>query len=150
MTACLTQVDDPMPFEREIKGMTYLTSKPSNSVARRFVARLLLALLVTAVLVPLSMCASAQAAAPAFGLKTDIPDTALPGQGFKAFMDVENSGTAPMSGPVTLSLELSDGLRVLNGFEKIETSPTTGEFRIGEIEQPANGSCELVDQTVTC
>jgi hypothetical protein len=149
MSARLIPVSGSMPFEKETKMMTNFANKHSDNGAKTLAARTLSAFLAV-VLLGLTIGASAQAAAPAITLRTDFPDTALAGEGFLPTFWVENSGTAQMSGPVTLTLEMPDGLTVLNGVSKIETSPSTGEFLIGQIQPPETGSCEVVGPTVTC
>jgi hypothetical protein len=90
---------------------------------------------------------AAEAAAPAFNLRNDFPDTApggpdesvffpeQEGERVKVTIGVENSGTAPMSGPVTITLTVPPEISIAEAF-----NPGTGP----------GGPCEIAGQVLTC
>src|SRR4051812_12804552 len=94
------------------------------------------ALSVSCFLVALAAFAapSALAGVPELTIRSGLPDTVEPGEAFAGFITVENTGTAPFSGTVTVTDVLPAGL------------PLSG---VEPFLNPA-GICEWSGQTAVC
>ncbi|HET9152755.1 MAG TPA: hypothetical protein VFN85_01405 [Solirubrobacterales bacterium] len=96
--------------------------------------------LATTLVALMCLVATAEAAAPAIELRTEIADTAEPGDELFAKIFVENSGNAPMSGTLMVTVTLPAELTVAEN-----ALPPGAQLR-GE----PSGSCTNTEHSVTC
>jgi hypothetical protein len=110
----------------------------SEGIGQRIPVRVLVAF-ATVFTVLMGLAATANAAAPAIAVRTSIGDTAQPGVDIRAGIFVENSGNAPMSGTLTMTFALPDGVSLAD-----DVLP---KVQLGE---RAPSSCNTAEQLVTC
>lgn len=86
------------------------------------------------------MCltATADAAAPAISVRSSVADTAEPGQGVSAEIIIENSGNAPMTGSLSMTMTLPAGVSIY--------PENFGPIVLGETP----GSCTVAEPLVNC
>jgi hypothetical protein len=138
MIRARTQIEG-LGTSREEKEVNKTIGEMRAAVRGALASGLLLLVTAMALLGAAGLPQPARAAAPAMNLRIDVPDTVaggphetVPGQKGQRFaprLGIENSGNAPMSGPLTATITVPPELSIVEGFF-LSSGPTDGECKI--------------------